>query len=204
FCDYCKRSGHTKDKCFKLHGYPQDFNHNPKYQKVKTTAANVHGTPIDNFPVNGEEMQPQSNNSNVSLTKEQYGQLVTLLQHFQTSSVGDNPDNSANGGNANFVGIFACSVSVLSIDFGLLSCKCFKSRADIWILDSGASNHMTFNKSLLTHIKTSVYPMLITLPNGYRVKVTEIGTVTLAPNIILHKVLYVPSFKYNLISIHSL
>lgn len=23
FCDYCKINGHTKDKCFKLHGYPQ-------------------------------------------------------------------------------------------------------------------------------------------------------------------------------------
>ena len=21
FCDYCKTNGHTKDKCFKLHGY---------------------------------------------------------------------------------------------------------------------------------------------------------------------------------------
>ncbi|XP_070026356.1 uncharacterized protein LOC107772464 [Nicotiana tabacum] len=106
FCDYCKRAGHTKDKCFKLHGYPQDFNHNPKYQKVKRTAANVHWTPIDNFHVNGEEMQPQSNHSNVSLTKEQYGQLVTLLQHFQTSSGGDNPENNTIGGNANFAGPF--------------------------------------------------------------------------------------------------
>ncbi|XP_016510183.1 uncharacterized protein LOC107827542 [Nicotiana tabacum] len=26
FCDYCKRAGHTREKCFKLHGYPQDFN----------------------------------------------------------------------------------------------------------------------------------------------------------------------------------
>lgn len=22
FCEYCKKPGHTKDKCFKLHGYP--------------------------------------------------------------------------------------------------------------------------------------------------------------------------------------
>ncbi|XP_019240051.1 PREDICTED: uncharacterized protein LOC109220046 [Nicotiana attenuata] len=26
FCDYCKRLGHTIDKCFKLHGYPQGHN----------------------------------------------------------------------------------------------------------------------------------------------------------------------------------
>nr|XP_033516256.1 uncharacterized protein LOC108947949 [Nicotiana tomentosiformis] len=52
FCDHCKRAGHTKDKCFKLHGYPQDFNHNPKYNKGKRTAANVYNTPVDAFLVN--------------------------------------------------------------------------------------------------------------------------------------------------------
>ncbi|OIS98536.1 hypothetical protein A4A49_60926, partial [Nicotiana attenuata] len=204
FCDHCKRTGHTREKCFKLHGYPQDFNQNPKYNKGKRTAADVHSVPLDSFSMKGEETQTQGSNSNVSLTKEQYGQLVTLLRHFQTSTGGYSSDNNVIGGAVNFAGIFACSASVLSVDFGLLSCKCFKSRAGIWILDSGDSNHMTFNKSLLTHIKTLVYPMLITLPNGYRVKVTEIGTAILAPNIVLHRVLYIPSFKYNLISIHSL
>ncbi|XP_019260138.1 PREDICTED: uncharacterized protein LOC109238158 [Nicotiana attenuata] len=28
FCDYCKRPGHTKEKCYKLHGYPQSFGQN--------------------------------------------------------------------------------------------------------------------------------------------------------------------------------
>nr|XP_009770765.1 PREDICTED: uncharacterized protein LOC104221400 [Nicotiana sylvestris] len=41
FCDHCKRVGHIKDKCFKLHGYPQDFNHNLKYNKGKRTATNA-------------------------------------------------------------------------------------------------------------------------------------------------------------------
>ncbi|KAH0781237.1 hypothetical protein KY290_000835 [Solanum tuberosum] len=40
---------------------------------------------------------------------------------------------------------------------------------------AGATHHMTFNKSLLTNIRHLPYPFLITLPNGYKVKVTEIG-----------------------------
>ncbi|XP_019239047.1 PREDICTED: uncharacterized protein LOC109219082 [Nicotiana attenuata] len=28
FCDYCKKSGHTKEKCYKLHGYPQSNSYN--------------------------------------------------------------------------------------------------------------------------------------------------------------------------------
>lgn len=26
FCEYCKRSGHIKDKCYRLHGYPSQPN----------------------------------------------------------------------------------------------------------------------------------------------------------------------------------
>lgn len=62
---------------------------------------------------------------------------------------------------------------------------------------------MTFNKASLTNIITLPYPMFISLPNGYKVKVQEFGDVTLSPKIIIHKVLYVPSFKYNLLFIHS-
>lgn len=63
---------------------------------------------------------------------------------------------------------------------------------------------MPFNISLLHYIVTLPYPLLVVLPNGYKVKVTQIGNVTLSPEISLKKVRYVPSFKYNLISIHNM
>lgn len=77
---------------------------------------------------------------------------------------------------------------------------------EFWHVDHRvrASNHITFNRNWLTNTKTLPYPMLISLPNGYRIKVTELGDVLINSRIILYKVLYVPSFKYNLISIHSL
>lgn len=63
---------------------------------------------------------------------------------------------------------------------------------------------MIFNRTLLIKIRTLPYPFLVTLPNGYKVKVTEIGDVHLNPTLILYKVLFVSSFKFNLISIHCL
>lgn len=63
---------------------------------------------------------------------------------------------------------------------------------------------MTYNKATLTNIRTLLYPFLITLPNGYKVKVTEIGDVYLNPILTLRKVLFVPSFKFNLISVHCI
>ncbi|KAH0676684.1 hypothetical protein KY290_025667 [Solanum tuberosum] len=55
------------------------------------------------------------------------------------------------------------------------------------LADSGASHHMTYDKTTLTNIKSLPYPFLISLPNGYKVKVTEIGDVCLNPTLTLRK-----------------
>lgn len=63
-----------------------------------------------------------------------------------------------------------------------------------WIIDSGASDHMTSLKSLLFNIQPLTVPCLVSLPNGYKVKVTNSGSLTLFHNFTLHNVLYVASF----------
>nr|XP_016509203.1 PREDICTED: uncharacterized protein LOC107826699 [Nicotiana tabacum] len=85
------------------------------------------------------------------------------LKNFHAGNGG----NELKAGAVNFAGISACSTS---FDSGTNSYECFRSIVDSWILDSGASNHMTYNKSMLTNVKTLVYPLLVTLPNGYKVK----------------------------------
>ena len=96
-CDYCKRTGHIKDKCYKLHGYTQSsnnqnnrpgnynggqsFRQQSSNYKGKRVVANVHGTVSDVVSANGEEQsQSQGDNlKNVNFTKEQYGQIMSLL-----------------------------------------------------------------------------------------------------------------------------
>ena len=124
---------------------------------------------------------------------------MSLLQQFQTDSSGEDSKNNAEP--SKFAGTILCTSS---IDFGISSCKCFRSSIDLWIIDSGASNHMTYNKSSLTNIQTLPYLILVSLPNGYKVKVTEYGDVHISSKMVLNKVLQVPSFKYNLISVQSL
>ena len=130
----------------------------------------------------------------MNLSKGQYEQLLNLLG---TLHVGNE-----SSGAASLAGILACHSSISKI--GDLSCKCDKLTAGSWIIDSGASHHMTFTKDNLTNLKTLPYPFLITLPNGYKVKVTEIGDVCLNSTLILYEVLYIPSFKFNLISVYCL
>ncbi|XP_015162182.1 uncharacterized protein [Solanum tuberosum] len=162
FYDYCKRPGHIKDKCYRLHGFPPNF----KFTKGKNTTfvAAVLGESNEALDNHLDEPCTLRTYGNLTLTKEQQTQLLHLLGSFQSGSPCTSSDNITSGA-ANFVAILACSTHSEVIDN--LSDK-------------------------------------FSLPNGYRVKVTEIGDVVLSPTLTLHKVLFAPSFKFNLISIHSL
>lgn len=83
-------------------------------------------------------------------------------------------------------------------------CASSHANGDPWILDSGATNHMTPHKHLLHDIIPLVKPFLVTLPNGYKVKVITTGSLHPRHDITLLNVLRVPSFHFNLISIHQL
>ncbi|OIT05377.1 hypothetical protein A4A49_65317, partial [Nicotiana attenuata] len=197
FCEYCKRPGHTKEKCYKLHGFSQ----NSKFNKGRRIAGNVLGSSSEVAAIkdDGNNSQGQEQGRTMhNLTKEQYRQLLRILESFQGG--GDKSTNTTiNGGAVNFAGISACSTHFNSSD---QLCDNTNSSVDSWILDSGATKHMTYNKSLLTNIKTLVYPYLVILPNGYKVKMTLIGDVILSPRFSIKRVLLVPSFKFNLISVH--
>ncbi|EPS57917.1 hypothetical protein M569_16900, partial [Genlisea aurea] len=69
-----------------------------------------------------------------------------------------------------------------------------------WIVDSGASEHMCYQKNLFTELY-HIPEILVKLPTGATVNITEIGTVPVTDALSLRNVLYVPSFQYNLISV---
>ncbi|RAL47197.1 hypothetical protein DM860_017012 [Cuscuta australis] len=60
-----------------------------------------------------------------------------------------------------------------------------------WLIDSGASHHMTGNISLLTDV-VPMAPCVITLPNGTQTTATRCGRVRLSPEVVLRGVLLVP------------
>lgn len=173
--------------------------------KNKRVVANSHSNLSNEMSAKTEEFELKDENRNLNLSKEQYSQLINILQHFNTSSGGESSHNTNHGagsinhatGTMNFASIITCTSS---IDFGKLSCRCFRTQTDTWILDSVTSNH----KTSLVYIRILTYPLLVTLPNSYKIKLTEVGSVYLAPQITLHKVMFVPSFNFNLIFISFL
>ncbi|KAK9724136.1 hypothetical protein RND81_05G050700 [Saponaria officinalis] len=68
-----------------------------------------------------------------------------------------------------------------------------------WVVDTGASDHMTSFFSQLHDVQTLTTPLLVALPEGTIKKVFQVGTVSLTPQIVLHNVLYIPDFKHNLL-----
>ncbi|KAK6792213.1 hypothetical protein RDI58_011294 [Solanum bulbocastanum] len=69
FCDFCRRSSHTKERCYKLHGYPP----NSKFSKGKNSSsamANVCSSEIDgNHCKEDPELRKQIP---LNLSKDQY------------------------------------------------------------------------------------------------------------------------------------
>ncbi|XP_019262147.1 PREDICTED: uncharacterized protein LOC109239985 [Nicotiana attenuata] len=200
FCKNCKKLGHLIDKCYKLNGFPQSF----KFTKSRKTAANVVESDFSspqnvftNSVSNPTQNQVDQGSVVHGLSQQQYAQLISLLQQTHTTYSGP-PLNTLSS--ASFAGTLLPKNVVYSFSSSLLS----KSDSSTWIVDSGASDHMTSNKEYLINITPLPIHFLVSLPNGYKVKVTCTGSFALTKSIILHNVLYLPSFKHNVISVHKI
>nr|XP_016453538.1 PREDICTED: uncharacterized protein LOC107777888 [Nicotiana tabacum] len=98
-CKYCKKPGHTIEKCYKLHGFPPNF----KFTKGKRigTVASIEGQPSGTSDSAALYSSSRHESLVPGLTKEQYSQLLNLLQH---STLGESNSQHVLMGSANFAG----------------------------------------------------------------------------------------------------
>lgn len=73
-----------------------------------------------------------------------------------------------------------------------------------WIVDSGASDHMTPHLHLLSKIESTSSAPRINLPNGDTAAVSHTGKAYLHNDLLLDNVLYISHFKHNLLSVQRL
>ncbi|KAM3303166.1 hypothetical protein P3S67_014196 [Capsicum chacoense] len=94
YYDYCNWKGHTKDTCYKLHGYPSDSK-GQKKNLVTTNAANyagffdnlceaIPGIQLGNHSTGGRFVAGVSTMPH--FTHEQYQQILQLLERYPTSA----------------------------------------------------------------------------------------------------------------------
>jgi len=73
-----------------------------------------------------------------------------------------------------------------------------------WVLDSGASYHMTSDLHILFNLHSLDEPVHISFPDGIMIIAKKAGQVKVRENLVLKEVLYTPTFTCNLISIQRL
>ncbi|KAG5607565.1 hypothetical protein H5410_029057 [Solanum commersonii] len=131
---------------------------------------------------------------NQFLTKEEYSKA---LQYYRGKKI---PDNSA------FMmqpeaGILGNVNATAGISYKhSLTCLTNKNSSS-WIIDSGASENMCFNHQISISLTPLLAPMFIILPNMSQITITHRGNVPIFADLVLENVLYVLSFKYNLLSV---
>ncbi|XP_042944479.1 uncharacterized protein LOC122278348 [Carya illinoinensis] len=176
-CSHCSLIGHTVDKCYKLHGYPPNYKFRDKSKVPASANANQHSA-----------MLPDPS-SNMSLTMDQYRQLLALLKSI--SSAATKPSvNMALVPNFSGNSTSFCAANTL-----VPIC----SR----IIDSGASDYMVCSSIFYTsppHLISSS----VKLPNGSYAEVTHVGDIVLSLTLTLTNVLCVSTFSFNLISVSKL
>ncbi|XP_009803508.1 uncharacterized protein [Nicotiana sylvestris] len=190
-CTHCMRTRHVRADCYRLIGFSDDF------QFTKTN--NYQPTAKGNATMGGQENEtnPNPNNEGVvgsqnqSFSREQISKLVNIIRQVQVGNAG----NTGSEINAN-----AVAGTILKYSGTCLSVFNIKT----WIIDSGASEHMCFDSSSFLELSPLPIPVHISLPNSFQLYVTHIRRVSIQNDMILEKVLYVPSFKYNLLSVHKL
>ncbi|XP_009768136.1 uncharacterized protein LOC107787368 [Nicotiana tabacum] len=106
FCNYCKKSGHLIEKCYKLHEFPPSF----KFTKQKRTYRNAQGSA--NAAFGNEEGGSSETNLTVNpmsivqgFSKEKCDKLIHLLQNLHAGQ-GVSSDFEANV-TANMAGPFS-------------------------------------------------------------------------------------------------
>ncbi|RVW58939.1 Retrovirus-related Pol polyprotein from transposon RE2 [Vitis vinifera] len=84
------------------------------------------------------------------------------------------------------------------------ACLTHTSSLGPWILDSGASDHISGNKDLFSSITTTSALPTVTLANGSQTMAKGFGFAHPLPSLPLHSVLYAPECPFNLISISKI
>ncbi|KAF5447720.1 hypothetical protein F2P56_033249, partial [Juglans regia] len=124
-CTHCGLTGHTVDRCYKLHGYPPGYRQNPI-----TKTSSVHQVSLSSTGFDEASMASDST-PHFPFTKEQCQQLLSFLQPSSTQPTTMNAMSN----------LLSVSNS-LSLS-GMINSPDFVSKqSNSWIIDSGATDHM--------------------------------------------------------------
>ena len=164
-----------RETCWKLHGKP------PNWKKKNGGDGHV-------FQVSNEDQRNQVFSDKLPFTKKQIGNLCKLLQ---SSNPTVNPSSS-------------CSLAQKS-NYLTVSLYSVKPNSNCpWIIDSGATDHMTRSSKLFSACRPCAGNQKIKIVDGSLLAIPRKGLVIISPSITLHNVFHVPNLLCNLLSISKI
>nr|XP_017251022.1 PREDICTED: uncharacterized protein LOC108221670 [Daucus carota subsp. sativus] len=183
-CTYCNFTGHTRENCYKLIGYPPNWK-----KREKTSAGSAH---FKNFPATSKANHVNADTSDGSITQMQ--QQLTQLTQMMNMFVGT--DKGMTSPEDHLAGMARSSLSISSLNF----VKADTARYT-WLVDTGATDHMCCSRDFFLDIQPLSSHITVALPDGTLFPVTHTGTVVIHEHLKLLNVLLVPRFSYNLLSV---
>ncbi|PNX93517.1 retrovirus-related Pol polyprotein from transposon TNT 1-94 [Trifolium pratense] len=176
-CSHCNQVGHNSEGCFQLIGYPEWWGD----RRRRPMKGSGRGKP------------EQSNNRNRGGTaKAHVAQAKEITAEVSAADFGLTSDQ-----------LQTLSSLLNNVKLGSIEKLNGKCSFLPWIIDTGASHHMTGQLECLTNIR-NIFECSIGLPNGEETVATKEGNVVLNERLQLKNVLYVPSLQCNLISVSQL
>ncbi|GMJ03310.1 hypothetical protein HRI_004000200 [Hibiscus trionum] len=180
-CQHCDKSGHLKEECFELIRYPVNWRNNQQNRGVN-----------------------DRRNKNNFRQKQRYGNIATT--DCQSSDSNENPHGQIQQALGLTTEQCAKLMQIIgdtsgnAINFGGEVMTNFAGKNSLfhktWIVDSGASDHMVGNKSILDNVKhVSSFPD-VKIPNDSSLSVSHIGDINLKSNMTLKNVICVPGHVY--------
>ncbi|CAJ2632240.1 unnamed protein product [Trifolium pratense] len=186
-CSNCSKTGHAADSCFELIGYPEWWG-----DRGRTSGR-------------GAGRGRGGQRGAITGGRGRGGRIkANAVQIGSTSKVEQTVD-ADNGG------LHGLSSEQWNTLLNLLSSQKEGSQGRLsgkhkiieWIIDTGASHHMTGSFESMSDVK-GIMPCFVGLPNGKNAVAEKEGTVVLDGHLKLTNVLYVPDLNCNLISVSQL
>lgn len=194
-CTHYNSTNHTRERCFELIGYLEWFPEERQRHRENQAHAVDEGI--------GQRMTDESGDKQAEreLTQQQLCFIAQeMARMMKGKQVAESPlfniTNSANVNSNEDFSIFA-GIS------GMPEYTNVTSNME-WIIDSGATSHMSSQIGCFENVETIKYNYVVILLDRTKQKIEHIGIVKFSERIHLRNVLHLRNFQFNLLSVERL
>lgn len=183
-CTACGMKGHSSSRCWTVVGYPKwHYKHGKSGPKGGASNFGVGSSQWNSNKVkmaNVAQVTSDNDDQSMTFTTAQLQHLLSMMPGSKDTEDDESPFS------------------------GMIDSKAGGAHSGKWIIDSGASDHMTATLNILENVRQAPLNFTIKLPTGAKALITHVGDLVLDNGLKMLNVLHVPDFNHNLLSIHKL